>query len=185
MKKLGILFVVLFALGVEAQEVKNDNEQERKEIKVDKKNERKEMLAQNLDSLTKLINQKAFALEASMIRDRYQTYNVLQDNNFIKVDGDEVIIQTANASRIGRNGMGGVTVRGQMISYNVTEAKNNTSVIMTVSTFALGTVNINLSVNSVGNATAFINGNFGLRATFIGDIVTINDVRQFEGMPQF
>lgn len=185
MNKLGLVVAILFSLGVSAQNTNKDADKDRKAIKAEKKAERREMLAKNLDSITALMKEKTYALEATMLRDRYNTYNVLQDNNFIKVDGNEIIIQTANINRMGTNGLGGITVRGQLISYDVKELDNNVSANMTVSTFALGTININISVNSAGNATADLRGNFGLQATFIGDFAPINDLRQYEGIPQF
>ncbi|WP_425391936.1 DUF4251 domain-containing protein [Ekhidna sp.] len=172
---------MFFSLGVMAQSVDSESLSP-KELR---KLERQQKAKEQLDSIKTMIEDQAFALEANMLRSRTAAFNVMQQNNFIKVEGDEVVIQTANASRVGMNGMGGVTVNGRLMTYDISSSKRGINVTMIVSSFALGNLNINLSVNASGNATASINGSFGLRATFQGDLVALNNISQFEGTSIF
>ncbi|MEP0987426.1 DUF4251 domain-containing protein [Ekhidna sp.] len=184
MKYIGIVIMTMFFLSVNAQESET-SKLDKKEIREQRKAEQRKVQAEKFDEITALVQNKSFALEADLLQSRYATFNVIQDNNFIKVEGDEIIIQTANFNRIGWNGLGGITVRGKIIDYDVSENKKRMNVSITASTFELGNVNINLSLGKNGNATANLTGNFGLRTTFIGDIAALNRLDQFQGMTRY
>lgn len=184
MKYLGILLLVLSFFGTDAQNPEA-SKLSKKEVKELRKAEKREIKAKQFDEIAALIQNKSFALEADLLRSRYSTFNVMQNNNFIKVEGDELVIQTANFNRIGWNGLGGITVRGKILDYDISENKKRINVSMTASTFDLGNININLSVGKNGNATANLTGNFGLRTTFLGDIAALNRLDQFQGMTRY
>ncbi|SNS83887.1 protein of unknown function [Ekhidna lutea] len=184
MKKIGMyLGFVFLGLMTFSQQPPNNSEEE--ETKKDKKESRKEFLQQNLDTIKTLIENKTYALEADMLRGRYDTYNIFQDNNFIKVMGDEVIIQSANATRVGANSLGGLTVRGRLLTHEIQPVDNGVNVVMTVSSVILGNFNVYLTVSANGNAQANLRGNFGLYTTFIGEFVETNDLNQFQGIVRF
>lgn len=182
-KLVTFFYLFFFGFFVLGQGYEQENKQEKS--REGKKAHRQEVLAQNLDSITAMINQKSFALEASMVHYDNSTYNAFQENNFIQVSGEDMIIQTANIARLGVNGMGGITIRGRILSFDVVESKKHTSINMIVSTFQLGIINVSLSVNSSGNTTAFVRGNFGLRVTFVGDFAPLDDHDQIKGVSRF
>ena len=181
MKKIGLLITALILMvGVSLAQDKT-----KKELRIEarelKKKENRQALAQNLDSIKEMVEEQEFALEANLLRGRYNTINLIANNNFIKVDGDEVVIQTSNPSRIGYNGLGGVTIVGRIMSYDVFENENSVSLNMQVSSAVLGITTVNFNVSANGFATANIIGNFGGRATFIGDFRPLDAIHQFEG----
>lgn len=90
----------------------------------------KRMIQEKLDSLqfvqaANAINEKDFTLEADkVIFKRGQTAFVNSNTNFVSVRGDEATVQVAfNVPSGGPNGIGGITLDGQISSYELKESK--------------------------------------------------------------
>lgn len=176
--KMKILIFILM-IGVSpltAQDKSNSEEGQAQE-----KEARKAQLAQNMDTIRKMVKDKKFVLMADMIQGKRGSYNMHSPNNFIKVEGDEIIIQTANSSYIGYNGLGGITIKGKITGYGIYENKNSIGANIQVSSAALGFTSVNLDVSANGNARAVVRANFGARATFIGNLASLHS-GAFEGV---
>ena len=180
-----IILVVLSQLGVPSQASDKTKKELRKQEKAEKKLEKERILKQNLDSIRSMVQSKTFALEVNMLRGRHSTINVLDANNFIKVNGDQVLIQTAFPHRFGFNGLGGITINGRITQYDIFEDDNNVRINMQVSTIELGHASLSITLNAPGNAWAYLRGNFGLQVSFNGQFAALDDTRQFEGMRLF
>ena len=186
MKKLGMILVVLLSLlGIDSQAGDKTKKELRKQERAAKKLEKERLLMENLDSIRSSVQSKAFVLQADMLRGRYGTVNVLDANNFIKINGDQVVIQTANPHRIGFNGLGGITINGQIIQYDIFEDNNAVRINMQVSTVELGHITLSMTLGATGNAWAHLRGNFGLQVSFNGQFAALDNLRQFEGMRLF
>ena len=178
-----ILVTVLVFFGTPqlmAQDGKSKREL-RKEAKARKKAEKKIALAENLDQLKSLISDSTFTLEVNAIRNRFAYRNVLTPNSFIKVDRDKIIIQTTSPGRFGPNGLGGVTIGGRVLNYDIFEDKNGVRVNIQISSPVLGNSTVLLSTRADGSSSAYIRTNFGSQTTFIGNLIALDDRTQFEG----
>ena len=137
--KLMLLMMLLVSVNVSAQEKQELSKQERKAIQ------------EQLDSLMFLqasnaVEARDFTLEADrVIFKRGQTAYVTSNTNFVSVKGDDAVVQVAfNIPSGGINGVGGVTVEGNVTKYEIEEGKR-------------GNVNITMNVMGRGiSASLFI-----------------------------
>ena len=92
--------------------------------------EEKKALQERIDSLQhadaeRAIYEKAFTMEADqVIFKRGETAFVASNTNFVSIDGDRAVVQTAfNIPVSGLNGLGGVTVEGSFSNYDLRKDK--------------------------------------------------------------
>lgn len=124
-----VSFLLLAAGSAEAQE--SQTKQTRQE---------KKMLEEAQDSLRfeealHALQQKDFTLEADQVIFKYgETAYVDSNTNFVSVSGQNATVQVAfNIPASGPNGLGGVTVDGQISSYEMTtDKKGNVQLTMNV-----------------------------------------------------
>lgn len=181
MKKLAVLsMLLLFAcLGqIQAQTVK---EMTREQKKVEQ-----EALDQMLyDEAKQAIDAKKFVLEADQVMFKYGTTAYVSTNtNFVAVNGNKAVVQVAfNIPVGGPNGLGGVTVDGDVSGYKQTvDKKGNITVSMNVMGVGISAqVNIQLT-NGSNNASVDISPNFNSnRFTLNGSLVPMFKANVFKG----
>ena len=92
--------------------------------------EEKKALQERIDSLQhadaeRAIYEKAFTMEADQgIFKHGETAFVASNTNFVSIDGDRAVVQTAfNIPVSGLNGLGGVTVEGSFSNYDLRKDK--------------------------------------------------------------
>jgi len=182
--KMGLIAFLLissigFANAQTAQE-KDNKKLERAERKLQREAEAKALF----DKTVQLVEEKNLVLEATTVRGkRGSTVNV-GPNNFIMIDKDEFVLQTSFPGGVGFNGLGGITARGKVTSYDISRNdKNNTiTVLAQVSTLSLGQGTLTIQVSISGNASATFANNWGGRIQFNGPIESIQEARIYEGM---
>jgi len=165
----------------EAQEEKKLSRKERKELKKQQQAEQKEALLQ-------LLNSKAWVIEAHTVFDRYNnSFQLNPTINFVGVKGDEGAIQLGFNGLIGWNGVGGVTIDGNVTKYEIKEGKDKSSpsVNLRFQGRGVGSATINITVNSSGQATARVSGDFGDRITFSGNIISLDNSTVYKGQSLF
>ena len=173
------MFLLLLAGNSMAQQV------ERELTKAERK-----ALQARIDSLQfaeaeQAINNRAFTLEADQVVFKYgQTAYVTSNTNFISVNDDEAVVQTAfNIPISGPNGLGGVTVEGSTSDYQVKkDKKGNTYIQMGVSGRAIS-AQLFITLWSGGNkASVNIQQNFySGRITLNGTMVPAEQSTVFKG----
>ncbi len=139
----------------------------------------------NLETFSDWVDSREFViLTNSMTGRNGSIYNLHPTVNFIEVDGNRILIQTANPSGIGLNGLGGVTTQGRISQIRVFENENDEPISMLIhfTTPALGTANMTVHVNGDGNATAFLRGNWGRQVTFRGEFSQTDSAVTYKGM---
>ena len=107
----------------------------------------------------------------------------VNDNiNFVMIDGAKGALQTGFYSNGGSNGVGGVTVEGNVANYKV---KGNSKSLTHVVTFDListqGAFNISLDIMADNTATATITSTTSMRFTWKGTLVALYNTKVFEG----
>lgn len=181
MKKLAVLSILLMfaCLGqIQAQTVK--------EITREQKKAEQEALDQMLfDEAKQAIDAKDFVLEADRVMFKYGTTAFISTNtNFVAVHGDKAVVQVAfNIPVSGPNGLGGVTVDGNVSGYKqTTDKKGNIYVSMNVMGIGISAqVNIQLTKGS-NNASVDINPNFNSnRFTLSGSLIPMFKANVFKG----
>lgn len=181
MKKLSVLSMLLLLIcmgSVQAQTVK---EMTRKEKKTEQK-----LLDQMLfDEAKQAIEMKNFILEADQVMFKYGTTAFVSPNtNFVAVKGDKAVVQVAfNIPISGPNGLGGVTVNGDISGYKqTTDKKGNISVSMTVMGIGISAqVNIRLYKGS-NSASVDISPNFNSNNfSLTGNLLPMAKANVFKG----
>lgn len=172
------MLLTLMAGNVHAQELEELTGAERKAIQ------------EKLDSLMyveaeKAISDKDFTLEADKVEFKYgQTAFVNSNTNFVSVTGDKSVVQVAfNVPVSGPNGIGGITLDGNISNYEVKkDKKGNINVSMNVMGTGISAL-VNISLYSGSNkASVTITPNFNSnRLTFTGVIVPSSSSRVFKG----
>lgn len=172
----------LFTINVSiAQQNKKLSRKERKELKKQQQIEQKK-------AILNLLKGQAWVIEAHTVFDRYnQSYQLNPSINFVGIKGEEGALQLGFNGLIGWNGVGGVTVDGTITKYEIKEGKekSNPTVNLRFQGRGIGSASITINVNSSGQATARVSGDFGDRITFSGIIKSINDSSVYKGQSLF
>ena len=131
-----------------------------------------------------MLENKNFVLESDFLENRYgYRFPVSPNINFVKVEpGGEAVIQIGSNYRIGPNGVGGVTAKGKITKWEVTENQKNKTfnVVMYVLT-PVGNYDLYFNIMPGGQATARLTGTTGGHLTFDGDLVSSDDSIVYEG----
>lgn len=177
-----LLIGFIFFFGVQTTWAQSGKREQRKIERAEKKRLKEEERRKSQELLMDLVKDQSFVLEASTLTGRYNQRMVNPSTNFVKVEGNQVLVQTAFNAGMGYNGLGGVTVRGTIKDYQVTERKGGVTVFIQFSDPVLGLSSLNLNLQSNGNATALVS-NWGNRATFQGQVVPAELARVYRGLP--
>ena len=191
MKNINIYFTLILLIsfvGVADAQSREERRTQRKQERLERKQLKAEQQEQRKAAIVNLAEDKTFVLEADALFDRYMNRYNMVNNSFIMLRSDQVVLQTATpGGHPGFNGMGGITLNGRLVDYEVNEGKNNRPVRVTaqVSTIAAGHGTIQMTIGSDGNATGTFRDNWGNRITFTGRISNLENSRVYEGMSLF
>ncbi|MCG8310932.1 MAG: DUF4251 domain-containing protein [Cytophagales bacterium] len=176
------IFLIFFQINLSfAQKEKKISRKERKELKRQRHIEQKQAI---LD----LFYSKKWVIEAHTVFDRYnQSYQLNPTINFVGVKDEEGALQLGFDGLIGWNGVGGVTIDGQVTKYEIKEGKENSSPVINLrfQGRGIGAAVINVTVNTSKQATARVNGDFGDRITFSGIIKSLEESSVYKGQSLF
>lgn len=164
-----------------AQEHQDLSRKERKELK------RQQQAAQK-QNLTDLLYSKKWVIEAHTVFDRYnQSYQLNPTINFVGINDIDAALQLGFNGLIGWNGVGGVTIDGEITKYEVKEGKGDKmpTVSMRFRGRGTGSAIVNITLNTSGQATARVNGDFGDRITFSGNIKSLEESTVYKGQSLF
>lgn len=175
---LAIATLFLFgAAGVSAQDTADNRRKDKKEV-------REQRLRESKKVLTELTKDQTLIIEANVLRGKYQQHYQVTGDNFVLIEKDRVVLQTASSWGVGFNGLGGITLQGHVTKYEYDVADGNRPIRITANVSmngaGFGTLRINISAD--GSATATYQDNWGSRITFVGTAGDPEDSRVFEGM---
>ena len=156
------------------------------DIKPDKKSKKEEKRAEmeyNFRILDSLLYNGRYVLEADYLQDKYGSrVFVTSTLNFIRVDMPKGVLQTGSDSRLGSNGVGGVTAEGSVGDYKISRNLKNLTCTVTFNLLTnIGSFNILMTVSADNKATATISGTTSGRLTWDGHLKTVNKSRVFKG----
>ena len=194
MKKiLFSLLIVFTALGAYSQTTEQQNEQQNsKELRKVAKEERKIKAEEEQTRLGKITNlmltYKRFVLEADYVGN--QTGNripVTSNLNFIIVDSNKVTLQLGSFQGIGINGVGGITVDGNITNYNmhkIVGRKGNVSYFVQMTIISsVGNYDVSMNVGDTGRADARVSGTVSGQLNYYGNLVPLSLSRVYKGTP--
>lgn len=183
-KQLAFLLIALFSVNAYAQSdsTKQDlSPKERRAIKKEEKAAAEE--AAKVETMA-LVKSRRFIVKASQVYGGMgATFNVSPTTNFILVDSANSTVQLSFTGLVGWNGVGGVTLDGNIIDYNLDEGKEGRGMTLTFrieGSFSRGRVVMNIS--PTGGVSATIYGDFGDQINFDGVIEPITSDNHFKGI---
>jgi len=183
-KSIILVFLISFSLVLFAQQKESKlTRKEKKEIRKQEQIALEKTMSERLDSC---IDSQQWVLEASMLSNRKgNTVNVNNTLNFIALDGDKAFIQLGSNSRLGPNGVGGISLEARVSKYELTkDEKKGTYFIHIYLMSAVGTFDIQLDSNASGQiASATIQGNTASRLRYTGELVPLNLSSVYRGTP--
>ena len=168
MKGLAMLFMlVLMVFQINAQEVKEVSKDglSRKERKELKKKKRTRAFDLKKEKGARLLSESDFVLRANRLSlPTGPDIPVSDDVNFVKVEGDTVTFQYGFNGVVGRNGLGGETLKGKIVGKSLKdqgEGKSYAAVIDFLTPLALEYVVLYIYIEGdKARAKIFSNGNF-------------------------
>ena len=187
MKKLLVLSCILAVFST-AFSQNQDHKLTRKEQREIKKQEDEAMRKALAEVLVVSIDTKQWVLEANTLVNKYgNSVQVSSTINFVAIEGEEAFIQLGSNSGLGANGVGGVSVRGNITSYKAdhNEKKGTYYIIVMVSS-PVGSYDIRINCSEDGTmATATIQGLGPNRVTYRGNLLPIEKSNVYKGTPVF
>ncbi len=178
-----VLFLILTGLTGSFQAFSQDFSNDQKLTRQEKKEAEKANLILNFRAIDTLLQRKAYVLEAEYLQNRLgDQIPVSRNINFIRVNSDQVILQTGNNVSSGYNGVGGVTAEGTLNNYKVnSDEKKLTHTVYFSTTTQIGTYDIILRIGADARATATITGFTRGSLTYRGNLVALYNSRVFKG----
>lgn len=177
MKKLVTFLALVISVNTMFAQIDDKNTSlSRKEIRK-AKNEKQYQLVKDM------IENRDFVLEANFLQDRYgRRFPVNNGINFVSVDSTEAVIQVGSNTRIGANGVGGVTAKGRITGWKLTENKRKNSFGLRINVMTpIGFYDLFFSILPSGQATAQLTGLKSGSLTFDGNLVPLENSTVYEG----
>lgn len=178
---LVILTIILAGMTGTSAQTQQTKALTRKQIKAEQ---------DTLDSLCfeqarKAIADREFILEADQVIFKYGTTAFVSANtNFVAIHGDKAVVQVAfNIPVSGPNGLGGVTVTGNVSSFRQSvDKRGNISVTMNVMGAGISAL-VEISLPQGGNnASVYISPNFNAnRFSLSGTLLPLSKANVFQG----
>ena len=178
------LFALLTSLLMPATVMSQQN---RAETRKEKRALEKAVQLKKYEKARQLIFDSTFAVPADNILLGDGTFMTPAQStiNFLKMDGNEAVIQVGSdfARTRGLNTLGGVTLKGKVTNLKIKEKENKHRLFMTFTlTGLIGTARISLSLNGSDRAVVDVDGMFSGRAFSLrGPVQTLGETNIFEG----
>lgn len=130
-----------------------------------------------------MIDSTSFVLRADYLANHYGYRKIVEPTlNFIEVDSSKVIIQTGNNLGIGYNGVGGLTLRGKIVSWRVTKNDLSKSFMISMGiSSSLGYYDVFMNISADGRSSARISGTTRGDLIFEGIMGPLNETMTYQG----
>ena len=178
---------MIFTVAAFAQEQEMSKKEQRQLQKQLKKEQQQEELAQKAALVALMMEHHAFVLEADRLMDkRGNMANVPSTLNFVAADSVRGVIQIGSHSYVGMNGVGGITVEGDLANYSYTRnEKNGTYSVSYNVRSSVGNYDVRMTVFSDSRAEATVSSNWPGRVSYSGYLVPPGASRVWEGTTRF
>jgi len=133
----------------------------------------------------KLLKQRRFVMEADYLSTNYgRRIPVDSKINFIIIDSTNAVLQIGNATGMGYNGAGGVTVEGDITNYRLTERetkKGKSYYLLVFIPTSLGIYDVSFNITDDGRCDATVTGTSPGRLIYSGHLVPIEQSSIYKG----
>lgn len=163
------------------------NSQDVKFTRQEKKEARAAERLANFHALDSLIEGKNFVLEADFLENQYgNRHPVSSVLNFVRVEPQHVVMQIGSNNYLGYNGLGGITVEGNLERWKIYKNFKRSSIALqfTVTT-SMGTYDISMTVNADNSARAVISGYTRGKLIYSGNLVAFNNSNVYKGQSNY
>ena len=172
-----IAMTVLLAVGALAAQEKL--------TKSEKKALRKAQKIEHYHKLNEFLAHQSFVVEGNIFVDRYGRRTFAnQATNFLLLEEEEGIIQLALNNGLGYNGLGGITLSGQLTSFDIKQKAPDQPIYIQgrlVGT-GLGVVDFFLDITDDKSVTARFSSQYGHRFQLIGHLLSLEETIPIVGM---
>jgi hypothetical protein len=177
MKKIIVILIIAFASNVILAQTGDKNpaatRKEKRNAEIEKQYELNKTMLGNRD----------FVLEADRLQDRRgHLVNVSSNINFVAVDSATAIIQVGSNYRFGSNGVGGVTAKGTITKWKLTENKKHKSFDLYINVMTpIGIYDLFFTIGPSNTVSARLTGLSAGELTFNGRLVPYTESAVYEG----
>ncbi len=187
MKNIIIILSIITGMAFTTMPVQAQSKRQlRKAERIERKQQEARQRDKVHEQLLSLIKDQSFVLEAHTVYDKRQnTYPVSPQLNFVALNGNKATIQLGNAGGVGSNGVGGITIDGNVASYKIQDRKGSISLLAQISSATLGNATLTMNVFGNGMARARVRGSFGSEVSFAGNLVNPANSLVYKGSPVF
>ena len=177
-----LVFAGMVAFHITMAQEQNEKLSKKQE-RIDRKNERVQAFDREKALVEQLARDRDIVLEATSISGKFGYNSVsVGPNNYILIDSTHFILQTSAPGYVGQNGMGGVTIRGTIQSYQVSPSgKNSTNIIAQVNTFGLGSATVTLNLVGLQNCRATFSTASGIVLNMTGPVSSMAESKVYQG----
>jgi hypothetical protein len=150
-----------------------------------KKEQKAEEAARQAKWVEIMVVNRRFVLEANQLRDhRGNLKNVSSMINFLAADSLRGVLQVGDNTHMGLNGVGGVTVEGEITNYKYHQHPKHKSfrinyILKTVG----GTYDVRMSVSPNGRAEATIGSAWPGKLIYMGELILPGRSKVYKGTP--
>lgn len=174
---------ILLSVFVYQSALAQDKGITKKQERIDRKNEKIHEFELEMETVAQWAKDRNLVLEANTLSGKFG-YNVTSvgANNYVLIDSTDFILQTSSPAYVGQNGIGGVTIRGTIESYEVTPGgKSSIVVIAQVNTYGLGPATITLNLIGKQNCRATFSTASGLVLNMTGPVSSLSESKVYQG----
>jgi len=173
--------------SAETKNMKSDTQQQKSKKNKTKKNSKLSQSKQRLDDANTLVDLKKFVLNASFLHGRQGERVIVFSDNYVMIEDDKFIFQTAIPNEVGFNGLGGITATGLVTSYEVKRNKKTgtITVLAEVNTNQFGQGTITFKINGSGYESATFVNTQGQMITMLGYIESVENAGVYQGISNF
>ena len=156
---------------------------ERKLSRKERKELKKKQKEEDIKQISKLIESLHFVFEATEIIDRSgKSYNADASINFVAIDSNHLVFQLGSAMLIGINGVGGVTVEGEVTNTKITKTEKNAYYYLVIKVSARsGFYEIQMDISPYGFATVKVTTSNYKKIVYKGNIVSYDNSNIYKG----
>jgi hypothetical protein len=181
-----ILALSVLAIPGFSQEEKVYTKKELRKIAKEERKAQREAEEAAMRELTEImLSNHRFVLEADYVGDnKGARIPVNSTINFIAVDSNKAVLQLGTTYGMGYNGVGGITVDGNVTKYElkVIEGKKSKSYnLLIIVMTSLGTYDISFMLNDRGYGDATVRGNTMGQLRYSGNLVPLDISRVYKG----
>lgn len=187
MRSLIILLLIIYPVFLFGQDDSSSlSKKEQRQLAKEKRKAEQAAEDEKQREITELmIDYQRFVLEADYVAGKSGSRSPVSSTlNFVIVDSSKATLQLGSPWGMGINGVGGITVDGNVTRYEVNKRENKKGVSYNVTLYimsSIGTYDIQMWVSQSGRADATVRGNVSGQLTYSGNLVPLSQSRIYKG----